>query len=74
MSKEIPMETRKVIAVTMPDGDVVSYIRGKTGLWYPIAMGTRPYLGSHAWEVYDAESVEALKLIAKTVTVPEWTR
>ena len=28
----------------------------------------------NSWEVYDAESVEALKLIAKTVTVPEWTR
>ena len=28
----------------------------------------------NTWEVYDANNVEALKLIAKTVTVPEWTR
>ncbi|QDH48111.1 hypothetical protein SEA_DEJAVU_105 [Microbacterium Phage DejaVu] len=28
----------------------------------------------NTWEVYDAEDVDALKQIAKAVTVPEWTR
>lgn len=28
----------------------------------------------NTWEVYDADDVEALKKIAKTVTVPEWVR
>ena len=48
---------------------------------YKVEINSKAMLGAsettinvNSWEVYDAESVEALKLIAKTVTVPEWTR
>lgn len=57
MSKEIPMETGQVITVSLPYGQHVNYIRGKTGIWYPIATGTHPYLGSHGLRGYDFEVV-----------------
>lgn len=57
MTVEIPNETGQLISVTMPDGGMVNYIRGKTGLWYPIATGIHPYIGSHGLRAYEFEVV-----------------
>lgn len=57
MATEMPMETGRVVAVTLKTGEAVNYIRGAHGTWYPIATGVHPYLGSHALRAHEFEVV-----------------
>ena len=51
MGDPVPTDVGHVIYIDEQDGEVSCYILGKYGVWYPVALGERPYRSSRAVDV-----------------------